>query len=72
MTSEYGTNAIVKVGSGVSSWARAGTSANQLNEKIKAKDEKGVAALLTTAQTKMAELAQKDPKQAQEYIGKIK
>ena len=44
---------------------------NQLNEKIKAKDEKGVAALLTTAQTKMAELAQKDPKQAQEYIGKI-
>ena len=29
---------------------------NQLNEKIKAKDEKGVAALLTTAQTKMAEL----------------
>ena len=51
--------------------AAAPTDADQLNEKIKAKDEKGVAALLTTAQTKMAELAQKDPKQAQEYIGKI-
>ena len=34
----------------------------QLNEKVKAKDDKGVAALLTAAQTKMAELAQKDPK----------
>ncbi len=43
----------------------------QLNEKVKAKDDKGVAALLTAAQTKMAELAQKNPKEAQEYVVKL-
>ena len=43
----------------------------QLNEKVKAKDDKGVAALLTAAQTKMAELAQKDPKEAQAYVAKL-
>lgn len=43
----------------------------QLNDKVKAKDDKGVAALLTAAQTKMAELAQKDPKEAQAYVAKL-
>ena len=43
----------------------------QLNEKVKAKDDKGVAALLTAAQSKMAELAQKDPKEAQAYVAKL-
>ena len=43
----------------------------QLNEKVKAKDDKGVAALLTAAQTKMAELAQKNPQEAQAYVAKL-
>lgn len=51
--------------------ANADQLVEQLNEKMKAKDGKGLSELLTNAQTKMAELAQKNPQEAQEYITKL-
>ena len=51
--------------------ANADQLVEQLNEKVKAKDGKGLSELLTNAQTKMAELAQKNPQEAQEYITKL-
>ena len=43
----------------------------QLNEKLKGKDGKGVATLLASAQSKMGEMSRKNPKEAQKYISSL-
>ena len=61
------TDTAVKIAEATEVPATASQLVDQLNEKVKNKDQKGMAEVLTAAQTKIMDLAKSNPEEAKKY-----